>query len=107
MPAKNDIQNCGNHLKPVDDADMPGTKPYVEKYYTGPESNPTGYPLPAVSEYEDSNHAPPVDVKECVATCCTKPPAAANNARGLDKRPQVRTCPDDVMHLLILRNSDG
>ena len=35
----------------------------VEKYYTGPESSPTGYPLPAVSEYEDSNHAPPVDVK--------------------------------------------
>ena len=29
MPAKNDIQNCGNHLKPVDDADMPGTKPYA------------------------------------------------------------------------------
>ena len=35
----------------------------VEKYYTGPESSPTGYPLPAVSEHEDSNHAPPVDVK--------------------------------------------
>ncbi|CAE7319344.1 PNC1 [Symbiodinium sp. KB8] len=89
VPSKNDIQNCGNHLKPGADADMPGTKPYarvqvrhtglrlhaptvfsgpclstqVEKYYTGPESSPTGYPLPAVSEYEDSNHAPPVDVK--------------------------------------------
>ena len=34
----------------------------VDKYYTGPDSNPTGYPLPELSK-DDPDHAPAVDVK--------------------------------------------
>ena len=61
MPKKEEGQNCGNHLKPLDDPDMAGTVAYVEKYYTGPSEDPTGYPLP--EKGNDPDHAPPVDVK--------------------------------------------
>eukprot|EP00913_Durusdinium_trenchii_P008324 g7818.t1 len=80
MPSKEEKQNCGNHLNPLDDPDMAGTVSYVDKYYTGPEANPVGYPLPEMGK--DPDHAPPVNVKVCVAPCCTHS-EAANKTRGL------------------------
>ncbi|CAJ1339586.1 unnamed protein product [Effrenium voratum] len=89
MPPKEAKQNCGSHLSPLEDPDMAGTTFYVDKYYTGPDSNPTGYPLPELSK-DDPDHAPAVDVKACVAPCCTHS-EAVNTTRGL---PEVKNKSD-------------
>ena len=70
-PEKDDTQNCGNHLKPLEDEDMAGTGPYVpwqrtlelvevsanwaqvDKYYKG---------LPMENE-TNPDHLPAVNVK--------------------------------------------
>lgn len=76
-PEKDETQNCGNHLEPLEDEDMAGTESYVEKYYKG-------YPLE--EKKESSDHAPVVDVKVCVAPCCIKATAAGEGKQRIARR---------------------
>ena len=38
-PEKDETQNCGNHLKPLEDADMAGTGPYAPWIWLGGQGN--------------------------------------------------------------------
>lgn len=75
-PEKDETQNCGNHLKPLEDADMAGTGPYEEKYYKG-------YPM---GNATNPDHLPAVNVKACVAPCCIKAAAAGEGKQRVARR---------------------